>query len=195
MPKRVAITSIGVCSSLGFSQKQIVDNLKKGSVTFERALFDDDVVVSPIRDFNIKDFTGRFKDRRYLNRGTQFCVASTMEAIKNAGIGKKLVSEAGLFMGTGPNLDIGGEFPEIRKGEIDRKDLMALWMLRFLPNTAVSAVARQAGIHGENLTITTACAASLQAVGEAFRKIIVLHTRQADRQFQCAAGRRNVPNP
>ena len=98
-------------------------------------------------------------------------MASTIESAKNAGINKEMLSEAGLFMGTGPNLDIGGEFPEIHEGEIERKDLMALWMLRFLPNTAVSAIARLAGIHGENLTVTTACAASLQAFGEAFRKI------------------------
>jgi 3-oxoacyl-[acyl-carrier-protein] synthase II len=47
----------------------------------------------------------------------------------------------------------------------------ALWMLRFLPNTAASVIARLAGLHGENLTVGTACAASLQAIGEAFRRI------------------------
>lgn len=162
---------MGVCSSLGFSGEQIVDNLKKGKVSFIRPSFDDRVVVSPVQDFSIKSFTGRFKDRRYLNRGSQFCVASAAEAVKSAGLEKDGLSAAGLFMGTGPNLDIGGEFPEIVAGKLDRVDLMALWMLRFLPNTAASATAKYAGIHGENLTITTACAASMQAIGEAFRKI------------------------
>jgi len=171
MSRRVVITSIGVCSSLGFSEAQIVDNLKKKSVFFTRPSFDEEVVISPIRDFDLKMFTGRFKDRRYLNRGAQFCVASAIEAIKNAGISKEMLSAAGLFMGTGPNMDISGEFPKIREGKIDRDDLMALWMLRFLLNTAGSAISKYAGIHGENLTITTACAASLQAIGEAFRKI------------------------
>jgi len=50
-------------------------------------------------------------------------------------------------------------------------ELSALWMLRFLPNTAASVIAQLTGIRGENLTLGNACAASLQAIGEAYRKI------------------------
>ena len=171
MHRRVVITSVGVISSLGFTAEEIVDNLKNENTLFEKSIFDDEVVVSPIKEFDVKNFAGRFKDKRYLNRGAQFCVASAIEAVKKAGIDKKLLAESGLFLGTGPNLDIGGEFPEIKDGEIDRKDLMALWMLKFLPNTAASVIARLVGIHGENHTLTTACSASMQAIGEAFRKI------------------------
>jgi len=169
--RRVVITSVGVISSLGCNIEEILSNLKNENTSFERSNVDDEVVVSPVNVFDIKDFAGRFKDKRYLNRGAQFCVASAIETVKKAGIDKKLLAESGLFLGTGPNLDIGGEFPDVKEGEIDRKDLMALWMLKFLPNTAVSVIAKLAGIHGENQTLTTACSASLQAVGEAFRKI------------------------
>ena len=171
MRRRVVITSVGVISSLGFTLEEIMGNLKNENTSFEKSFFDDEVVVSPINGFNVKDFAGRFKDRRYLNRGAQFCVASAMEAVKKAGLDKQLLAEAGLFLGAGPNLDIGGEFPDVKAGEIDRKNLMALWMLKFLPNTAASVIAKLAGIHGENQTLTTACSASLQAIGEAFRKI------------------------
>jgi len=171
MRRRVVITSIGVISSLGFTIEEIIGNLKNGNALFERSHFDSEVVVSPINGFDVKDFTGHFKDKRYLNRGAQFCVASAMEAVKKAGLDKQLLAEAGLFLGAGPNLDIGGEFPDVKAGEIDRKNLMALWMLKFLPNTAASVIAKLAGIHGENQTLTTACSASLQAIGEAFRKI------------------------
>jgi 3-oxoacyl-[acyl-carrier-protein] synthase II len=169
--RRVVITSIGVISSLGFTIEEIIGNLKNGNTSFERSFFYNDVVISPINGFDVKDFAGLFKDRRYLNRGALFCVASAIETVKKAGIDKKLLAEAGLFLGTGPNLDIGGEFPNVKGGEIDRRDLMALWMLKFLPNTAASVIAKLAGIHGENQTLTTACSASLQAIGEAFRKI------------------------
>lgn len=171
MHRRVVITSIGVISSLGFTLEKIMGNLKNENTSFERFPFDNEVIVSPITIFNIKDFAGHFKDKRYLNRGAQFCVASAVEAVKKAGINKKLLAEAGLFVGIGPNLDMGGEFPDVKDGEIDRKDLMALWMLKFLPNTAASVIAILAGIHGENQTLTTACSASLQAIGEGFRKI------------------------
>ena len=54
---------------------------------------------------------------------------------------------------------------------IDDQGLAALWMLKFLPNTPASAIARLTNVHGENITIGNACAASLQAIGEGYRKI------------------------
>ena len=171
MSRRVVITSIGVVSSLGFTSDQIIDNMKKDRVAFKRPDFDEEVVVCPVGDFDVKSFTGRFKNARYLNRGAQFCVAAAMSAVKKALIEDGLLLKTGLFVGTGPNLDIGGEFPEIRAGRMDRKTLAALWILKFLPNTAASVISELTGIHGENFTINTACSASLQAIGEAFRKI------------------------
>jgi 3-oxoacyl-[acyl-carrier-protein] synthase II len=171
MPKRVVITSAGVVSSLGNTLEQITSNFKNGKSVFKRPSFDDQVVMSPVEGFNIKEFTGRFKDARYLNRGSAFSVAAAMDAVKNAGITSNMISKAGLFVGNGPNLDIDGEVPRITDGRMEDKGLMALWILRFLPNTAASAISKLAGIHGENATIGTACSASLQAIGEGYRKI------------------------
>ena len=179
MKRRVVITSMGVISSLGDNDGEIVKNLKERKVNFERPVFDSDVVTAPVANFNIRDYTGRFKDGRYLSRGAKFAVAAAMSAIQYSGYKKEDLAEAGLFVGTGPNLDIGGEFPEIKEGNIDREDLQALWILKFLPNTAASIIAKLAGVHGENLTVSTACSASLQAVGEAFRKIKAGHLDSA----------------
>lgn len=162
---------MGILSSLGHDGGEIIKSFKEGKVNFERPAFDDEVVTSPIRGFDVRAYTGRFKDGRYLNRGSQFAVASAISAIKNAGCEKDYLERAGLFVGAGPNLNIGGEFPDIMRGEIDQAGLQALWILKFLPNTAASVIAKLTGIHGENLTICTACSASLQAIGEAFRKI------------------------
>jgi 3-oxoacyl-[acyl-carrier-protein] synthase II len=171
MKRRVVITSMGILSSLGNESGEIIKSFKENKVSFTRPAFDGDVVTSPIRDFNMRNYTGPFKDGRYLNRGSQFAVSSAMAAIRNSGCKKGYLADAGLFVGAGPNLNIGGEFPDIRGGEIDREDLQALWILKFLPNTAASVIAKLSGIHGENLTVCTACSASLQAIGEAFRKI------------------------
>ncbi|MCP4682683.1 MAG: beta-ketoacyl-[acyl-carrier-protein] synthase family protein, partial [Desulfobacterales bacterium] len=133
MSRRVVITSIGVVSSLGFSQKEIIDSIKNGRTCFERPVFDDDLIVCPVKNFDIKSFTGRFKNIRYLNRGAQFCVAAAMAAIKDSGVDDEMLSEAGLFVGTGPNLDISGECPEINGGNIDADLLQALFILKFLP--------------------------------------------------------------
>ncbi len=171
MPNRVAITAMGVVSALGNSPAEIRRSLKTERVCFQRPLFDPDLVIAPVEEFNLKAATGRFKEARYLNRAAQLCTAAFMAALDDSGLTGDQRRTAGLFVGTGPNLDIGGEFPDIQSGRMDRESLAALWILKFLPNTAASAIAKLAGIHGENLTVTTACAASLQAMGEAFRKI------------------------
>lgn len=166
---------MGICSSLGFSVEQIIEHLKSGRTAFERSAFDADVVTCPVKNFDFRALmrsSGRsFKERRYLNRGAQFCMASALQIVSRAGLSNEALAEAGLFLGTGPHLDIGAEFPFVQDGHLDRKDLMALWMLKFLPNTAASVIAKTLGVHGENLTVNTACAASLQAIGEAYRKI------------------------
>lgn len=172
MRRRVVITSAGVVSALGFSTDEIVHSLKVGGPTFIRPSFTPEVCVCPVDGrFNLKDFTGRYKNARYLNRGAQFCVASAIAAVRESGLSADALAGAGLFVGTGPNLDIGGEFPHVTHGALDSPSLAALWILRFLPNTAASAIADIAGIHGENATIGTACSASLQAVGEGFRRV------------------------
>ena len=171
MARRVVITSIGVVSSLGASSPEIIANIRQDRTAFAKAPFDEDIAVCPVSKFEVRNYTGPSKERRYLNRGAQFSVAAALGAVKNSGINHDSLKKAGLFVGAGPNLDIGGEFPDIRGGAMDRQDLMALWILRFLPNTAAAVTADLLGIHGENLTVGGACAASLQAMGEAFRKI------------------------
>ena len=171
MKRRVVITSIGVVCSLGRSSGEIIESLKKDRTSFERHASDPEVAVAPVRDFDIRSHTGSFKDKRYLNRGALFAVAAALDAARFAKAGDEFFVDAGLFAGAGPNFDIGGEFPEISAGALDRRDLQALWMLKFLPNTAASAISKIIGIRGENLTVSTACASSLQAIGEAYRRI------------------------
>ncbi len=176
--KRVVITSVGVISSLGFSLNRIMENIKKEKVSFKTFAFDESVSAAPVEKFDLKKITGRFKDARYLNRGAGFCMGAAVMAAKNSDLlnrenpeAAKILHKTGLFTGTGPNLDIGGELPDIKNGVIDNKSLAALWILKFLPNTAASAISKFTGVHGENLTINTACSASMQAIGEAYRKI------------------------
>ncbi len=171
MKRRVAITSIGVVSSIGCCPEDIIKSLRDGRTCFEKQASYPEIVVAPVRDFKPRSYTGPFKGSRYLNRGALFSLASAVEAARSAGDMGDRLSEAGLFVGAGPNLDIGGEFPEVIGGDIDHMDLQALWILKFLPNTATSAISKLLGIRGENLTISTACSSSLQAIGEAYRKI------------------------
>ncbi len=171
MERRVVISSFGVVSSLGSTENAILDSFKAGRTAFTRTPFYPDLPVCPVEGFEAREHTGRCKELRYLNRGAQFSVASAMDALKNSRLEKEALGKAGLFVGTGPNLDITAEFPEIREGRLDIPGLQALWILKYLPNTAASLISQLAGIRGENLTVGTACAATLQAIGEAFSRI------------------------
>ncbi|MBI4634422.1 MAG: beta-ketoacyl-[acyl-carrier-protein] synthase family protein [Deltaproteobacteria bacterium] len=169
--KRVVITAMGIISSLGKTPEEILASIKEDRTSFTLPPFDQKMVVAPVENFDLRNFTGPFKDRRYLNRGAQLSVAAAISALRNSNLDEETAATAGLFVGSGPNFDIGGELPGIHAGEIVEESLMALWILRFLPNTAASTIARLTGMHGENLTVATACTATLQAIGEAFRKI------------------------
>ncbi|MHB9097235.1 MAG: beta-ketoacyl-[acyl-carrier-protein] synthase family protein, partial [Syntrophales bacterium] len=132
MKRRVLITSLGVVSSLGNSPDEIAARIGRGEVSFERPSGDAGTVVSPVGGFDLRTYTGPCKERRYLNRGAQFALAAALEAVRSSGIAAGALDKAGLFVGAGPNLDIGGEFPAVAEGRIDRAGLEALWILRFL---------------------------------------------------------------
>jgi len=75
----------------------------------------------------------------------------------------------GVAMGTG----IGG-FDEMTQGAISfatKGRLNPLYAPMIIPNMAGASVAMQFHLHGPNTTVTTACAASTQTLGEATRMI------------------------
>jgi 3-oxoacyl-[acyl-carrier-protein] synthase II len=183
MGRRVVITAMGAVTSLGDDFQTISDSIRLERVCFRRCASGDPIVVAPVAEFDLRRHTGRHKNLRYLNRGAAMAVAAAAQAIRNASLSEAQRRRAGLFVGAGPNLDLGTECAQIDCGKIRDHGLPALWMLRFLPNTAASAIAQLAGIHGENLSLGNACAASLQAVGEAHRRI-----RHGDLDLAVAGG-------
>jgi 3-oxoacyl-[acyl-carrier-protein] synthase II len=171
MARRVVITAMGMVTSLGDTPEDLARRVRSGQTTFQYFGTDPRVVAAPVEDFEVQRHAGRFKNRRYLTRGAALAVSAAVRAASRAALPSSQWESAGLFVGAGPNLDLGGECPSIQQGAMDAEKLSALWMLRFLPNTAAAVIAQLTGVRGENLTVGSACAASLQAVGEAYRKI------------------------
>ncbi|MBI4350406.1 MAG: beta-ketoacyl-[acyl-carrier-protein] synthase family protein [Elusimicrobia bacterium] len=151
MKRRVVITAVRVISAVG-------NTLEEVSRSFRHGLFPEirDHVI-PVDNFDLRNFTGRNKDIKYLSRGNQFAAACALEAARTLSAGDR--AEAGLFLGAGPNLDLA------------QVPANALWLLNYLPNSAASFVTKTAGIHGESATLGSACAASLQAIGLAYEKV------------------------
>ena len=171
MGRRVVITAAGMMTNLGHDTQSIAGSIQHERVRFERDTSNPNTIIAPVHGFDVREHTGRHKNLRYLNRGAAMAVAAAVSAVRNAGLSEGRRQRAGLFVGAGPNLDLGGECTEIADGNIGEDQLTALWILRFLPNTAASTIAQLTGVHGENLSLGNACAASLQAIGEAYRRI------------------------
>ncbi len=58
-----------------------------------------------------------------------------------------------------------------RLGQRGAGSLFPLWILKYLPNMVAAHISLAFNAQGPNSTITTACAAGTQAVGEGFRLI------------------------
>lgn len=171
MRNRVVITGAGYITSLGSTPEGIMNSVRRNAPNFSPSHEFEGCVDCPIPDFDLVTVTGRWKNRKYLSRGAQLTLCAAIRAAEDCSATADLLEDAGLFCGTGPNFDISSDFPNVENGNMDSTELAALWMLRYLPNTAASAISQFLHIHGENSTIGTACSASTQAIGEAFRKI------------------------
>jgi 3-oxoacyl-[acyl-carrier-protein] synthase II len=169
--RSVVITGVGFISAMGNTPEDVRKSIVQNRIFFERPAIDSSLAVAPVTDFNVKTYTGRCKDARYLNRGAAFAVAAALMAVKQSGLEAESLENAGLFAASGPNMDISDEFKNIVDSRISEQGLSALFLLKFLPNTATSLIAQLTGVHGENMTLGSACSASLMAIGEAYRKI------------------------
>ncbi|WP_051384328.1 beta-ketoacyl-[acyl-carrier-protein] synthase family protein [Nitratidesulfovibrio termitidis] len=210
-PRRVVITGAGAFTPLGHTPQDMANAIREGHSPFRHATALPGTACTPVPDFDAAAATGRWRHRRYLSRGGQLALAAALVATRQAGyacddgtgetgvtgnidtatgdggahLPPCLPDDTALVAASGPNMDVGADFPAAcaprsvgntatsgpKLSDLEHPDLDALWMLRWLPNTAASAVAMRCGVRGEGLVLGTACAASLQAVGEAARRV------------------------
>jgi 3-oxoacyl-[acyl-carrier-protein] synthase II len=127
------------------------------------------------------------KSLKIMGRASRFGVAAAGMALRDSGLDTDRLNpeRIGVVMGTGlvpidlPDLapllaeavDDEGKFVPRLLGERARDTLFPLWLLKYLPNMPAAHVSLICRAQGPNSTITTACAAGTQTVGEAFRLI------------------------
>jgi 3-oxoacyl-[acyl-carrier-protein] synthase II len=121
-----------------------------------------------VKNFDPQDYMDR-KEARRMARFSQFSVAAARMAVDDAGLDfeREDTTRIGVFLGNG-----NGGFPEddaamrtiIAKGG-NRLD--PFFMSKTLPNIAAAQVAMTFGLRGYNNTVSTACAAGTQAMGDA----------------------------
>jgi 3-oxoacyl-[acyl-carrier-protein] synthase II len=124
---------------------------------------------------------------KIMGRAARFGVAAAGLAVRDSGLemAREDPERVGVVMGTGvvpidlPEVaplvaqacEENGRFQVERLGRCGSEALFPLWILKYLPNMTAAHISLIHGAQGPNSTITTACAAGTQAVGEAFRLI------------------------
>jgi 3-oxoacyl-[acyl-carrier-protein] synthase II len=119
-----------------------------------------------VKGFDPKEYMG-FKEARRMERFCQLAVAAAGEALADAQLGLEQTDpeQVGVLMGTA----IGGldATEEAVRNLIEGKHVSPFYLVTTVPNMAAFHVSYIYGLKGYNNTVTTACAAGLQAVGEA----------------------------
>src|SRR5262249_26367458 len=146
-------------------------------------------VAAEVADFDVVPFlpAEQRKCLKIMGRAAQFGVGAAVLAVADSGL--ELAGEnperVGVVMGTGI---VPMDLPEIapilidacngtgnlqipRLGERASAALFPLWILKYLPNMVATHISLALNVQGPNSTITTACVAGTQAVGEAFRLV------------------------
>ena len=174
---RVVVTGMGAVTPLGIGVEDYWRGLVEGRSGIGPTTLCECSDLScrisgQVKDFNPLDFMSR-KDARHMGRFAQFAVAAARMAIEDARIdlSKENQERLGIFLGNG----IGG-LPENEEG---CRILLAKGGMRIspffmpvvLPNMAAGHVSIALGLKGYSSTVTTACAAGTQAIGEAVEVI------------------------
>ncbi|SFR01151.1 beta-ketoacyl-ACP synthase II [Desulfoscipio geothermicus] len=177
MLKRVVVTGIGVVTPVGNSLEEFWRNLTGGvSGVGPITRFDTEgyssKIAAEVKNFNPTDFIDR-KEARRMDRFTHYAVAATTMAVENAALDMTKINRerAGVILGSG----VGG----LETLEDQHRVLMErgpgrvspLFIPMMISNMGAGRVAINFGLRGCNVTTTSACASSSNAVGDAFRLI------------------------
>ncbi|MEI7555950.1 beta-ketoacyl-ACP synthase II [Candidatus Chlorohelix sp.] len=171
--RRVVVTGLGTINPLGYSVEEFWAGLRKGQsgiapMTLSKTDGYPTKIAGEVKEWDPKKYIDT-KDARRMSRASQFAVAASFQAIKDAGlkIEHDVAEDYGVLLGVG-----NCAFPEVEQGartllEKGGMRLSPFFIPIILPNMSSSQVALQAGIKGYNGTIVTACASSTQSIGEA----------------------------
>lgn len=170
---RIVVTGLGAMTPLGESPEVFWQGLLAGVSGIGPMTQADPAnypcrVAGEVRTFDPRNYLDH-KEARRMARFTQFAVAAAAQAIQDSGL--NLDSEPrdriGVLLGNGnggfPNIDAEMRLLLQRGG----MKVSPLFFPMILPNMAASQVSLRFGLGGYTSTVTTACAAATQAIGEA----------------------------
>jgi 3-oxoacyl-[acyl-carrier-protein] synthase II len=192
--RRVVVTGLGVVAPNGVGKEAFWSACLSGRSgvgpirTFDASQHPVQIAAE-VHDFDAVPFLppAQRKSLKIMGRAMRFAVGAAGLAVKDAGLdlGGEDAERVGVVMGTGlvpvdlpeitPTLmkacDEGGRLHADWLGKQGAGGLFPLWILKYLPNMVAAHISLALNAQGPNNTITTACAAGTQAVGEGFRLV------------------------
>lgn len=177
MRPRVVVTGIGAVTPIGIGREAFFEGLRtsRNGIARLSVLEPDEYrtqMAGEVRDFAVEDFMSPREAHR-LARFSQFSVVSAKLALEDAklSIDEKIRDSTGVVMGCGiGGIEITEEQVKLLHSHGPRR-ISPFFIPMMIPNMASGQVAIFTGSRGPNLTVTTACAASIHAIGEACRII------------------------
>ena len=171
--RRVVITGLGTINPLGNNVTDTWDKLIKGESGIDTitSFETNELPVSfggEVKNFDANEYMGK-QHARKLDRSSHLSIFATEEALKDANLNpeERLGPNVGIVFGTGIG-GIGATEQAVRTyDERGASRINPLAITQLMPNSSTGQVAIKYWIEGPSLTITTACAASANAVGEA----------------------------
>ncbi|HUG85253.1 MAG TPA: beta-ketoacyl-[acyl-carrier-protein] synthase family protein [Euzebya sp.] len=182
--KRVAITGIGAVTPVGNDAETTWQALKAGRsgvgpiTTFDASTFDVRIA-GMVDNFDVGQYLPDPSYHRHLSRAASFGVGAVAQAMAGAGIDDHAAyapEEIGISMGG----SVGrGELQELADMAFVLDSTGGKEIYRQAPrdvllrdqNLGVAEMARVIGAAGPTVNVSTACAGSAHAIGEAFRRV------------------------
>lgn len=176
--RRVVITGMGAVSPLGHNTKELWKSIKSHQCGVDRiSLFDPASspvqIAAEVKNFNPADHGISPKKAYRMGRFTQFLLAASNEAVRDANLDDDILADerTGVVAGTAiGGMDVIDQsfnfYVESGKRKISPFDVA-----RLIPNESAANVSMELGITGCAWVVSSACASGTDAIGAAFRAI------------------------
>lgn len=165
----VAITGMGVVSALGHAPAELYDRLARDEVAIEEVPWtrgnpDRYEWWAPVRDFDASPWLDD-KTLAGTDPFAQQAVGAAGMALAQAGIDNPDPLRTAIVLGTAKGGTQTMERAQYHADTKGREGVSSKLMIKVWPNMAASQIAMRWQLHGPCLTLSTACASSLDAIG------------------------------